>query len=146
MKNRWLIGALILATVLIALYVPRLLFRKHGNYGARTRMRFADIERALKGYYDVYRMHPSNHVPALIRILCGANENGQNPNAIRFLELQRNSVDADGNILDEWGQPIMLTLGGSTNVLLRSLGKNQKDDGGSDDDVVVQFKIPQTAN
>jgi hypothetical protein len=122
--------AIIAAGVLLVLFLP---IPRHGFSKTPGRMRH--IGQMLEFYYVEYGKFPSGDASTVVGML----------KLKRFTRLEDLQFDPLGNWVDEWGTPIQLIRQSETNVVLRSLGPNKRDDGGKYDDIEVAVYAPTKA-
>ncbi len=105
------------------------------------RMRRARL--ALEAYYREYGRIPEGTLGEVMRILSGYHQNTQNPKEIPFYPWtpDRDDFNAKGDWVDEWGTPFLLVKRSERTLVLRSWGKNKRDDGGQFDDKTIVVEL-----
>ena len=110
---------------------------------ARTNVKLAALSTALRYYWTEYEEFPKGDLRELLAVLQSKNTDGQNPRKILFLELRSGDLDRNGNLVDGWGHPFVLTTTDDRRkITVKSLGKNGVDDQGKPDDMVVEIVPP----
>jgi hypothetical protein len=100
-----------------------------------TQHRLRGTAIAIQSYSVTYGHLPPGDLPTIIAILGGEDRGGENSQHIVFREFEQKEINRHGDWIDEWGTPIQLIHIGTTNILLKSFGKNRRDDGGTNDDI-----------
>ncbi len=91
-------------------------------------------------YRREYGVIPTGDATAVARVVFALNTDDQNPKKLDFASVSIDHLrfDKHGTWVDDWGNPILLLRINQTNAILRSYGKNRRDDGGSNDDISVR--------
>lgn len=116
-----------------------------------TRDTLSNLKLAFDHYYKEYATLPTGDTPAIIAALTGNSTDAQNRLKIAFFEFRAarprsrfwrdDAVPSDrgqhGLPIDGWGHSIILVVDAvPKQVILRSLGRNGRDDAGQPDDIV----------
>ena len=110
----------------------------------RTNRRLMALSTALRSYWLEYEQFPKGDLRDLLAVLQAKNTDGQNPRKVLFFEFQSRDFDKDGNFVDGWGHPFLLTANGDrSKITVKSLGENGVDDQGKPDDIVVEI-VPRS--
>jgi len=132
---RWLI---ILGITAIVFGLIMLQTRKHARIyrnarTALTRDRENQVVTAIKAYIAEYGTPVSGGPAQMI-----AQLSGQNQRKIIFIEIRQGGINANGELIDEWGTPYRFNISKPDAPRVWSCGPNRKDEGGAEgsDDIV----------
>ncbi len=107
----------------------------------KTMPKLVSLKSGFAGYYKAYGKFPTGDLEHIVVLLSSATNSVENPKGFVFLELPAKAQKSYEWLHDGWGRPIHFNSTSSTNVVrLQSDGPNRKDDGGINDDVVVEIK------
>jgi hypothetical protein len=135
-KHKLVIVTFLVAVVLVALN-SFLISRNMYGKPSRAWTEMMHIAGLIYAYEQEYEVIPSGDATVVARVLGAVNTDNQNPRKLLFAPIDRLHFDKQGTWVDDWGKPILLLRKDSTNLVLRSYGKNHRDDGGTNDDISV---------
>ncbi len=123
-----------------------------------TKDTLGNLKLAFQRYYAEYATLPTGDFPTVLAALTGSGTDAQNPRKVVFFEFRTprprsrfwrdDAVPGDrspaGLPVDAWGQPIICTIdSASSQVTLRSFGRNGRDDAGQPDDIAFTYSPKQ---
>jgi hypothetical protein len=116
----------------------------------KTTASMYNVRQAFHVFWREYSEFPKGDIPTMLKVLTG-----QNPKKIIFIEFRKpktflgfetrhGDLDAQGYLLDGWGNRFIFNVKESKEeVVLKSLGKNGKDDQNSGDDREITIIPPE---
>lgn len=75
---------------------------------------------AIASYATVFQSYPTGENAAVIKALAG-----ENPQHVKFLNLETNSTNRDGQLVDLWNTPYKISFNSTNSFTIVSAGENR---------------------
>jgi hypothetical protein len=87
---------------------------------ATTHLEERQLADAIASYASVFQSYPTGENAAVIRILAG-----ENPQHVKFLNLETNSTNQAGQFVDLWNTPYKISFNSTNSFSIISAGENR---------------------
>lgn len=87
---------------------------------ATTHLEEGQLADAIASYATVFQSYPTGENAAVIKALAG-----ENPQHVKFLNLETNSTNRDGQLVDLWNTPYKISFNSTNSFTIVSAGENR---------------------